>query len=289
MQCLRLCLREGIWNQLKKIIYLPCSYTASAQEPVTQRSDQGHISNFKGSELNASPCIYPLLNSKANIDKQTHIIRWSIPRLLLIFMSWLVAKTRIGVFLQWFSGRSTRRTLRAILRNGHQLHQCQWVGDWRRLALMAGPSFLVSQPPPGALFPLWDLLQAGHADSTRGNQCVLEIGILDNLSFSACYVLIINKASHGRRNHTLGSQDRNSLEGSSLYTASSCLLSVGVDTGIWTTDATNPISLGQYPANPQVTRARGADSKGHRTCPPAKGIVQADSPLRVPKCSALWI
>lgn len=62
-----------------------------------------------------------------------------------------------------------------------------------------GWSFLlVSQPSPGArfhifplaLFPCWDLLQAENADSTYGSQCVLEIGILDNLGFSACCVLI---------------------------------------------------------------------------------------------------
>lgn len=62
-----------------------------------------------------------------------------------------------------------------------------------------GWSFLfVSQPSPGAcfllfplaLFPLWDLLQAENADSTHDSRCVLEIGILDNLGFSACYVLI---------------------------------------------------------------------------------------------------
>lgn len=33
--------------------------------------DQGHISNFKGRALNATPCPYPLLSSQASTDKQT--------------------------------------------------------------------------------------------------------------------------------------------------------------------------------------------------------------------------
>lgn len=69
------------------------------------------------------PILCPALKpTQISRHSQMHIIRWSIPWLLLIFMAWLVAETWPGVFLQWFAGsRLTGNTLKAILGNGQQL------------------------------------------------------------------------------------------------------------------------------------------------------------------------
>lgn len=79
--------------------------------------------------------------------------------------------------------------------------------------------------------------------------------ILDNLAFSASYVLI----RHPRKGETVHwGHESETLCKAAAYTASARLLAWGMDIGVWAPDLTSPISLGQLPCKPPGHQGKGS-------------------------------